>query len=145
VASAIGEILLANREMFTLETNQIQVTVIAVNHNPILLEGIAVLIWSQPDMQLMGTADGVDSGIRLYLETRPVIALLDLDLPDSSAIGAIARIRAVDTKARVIGLTTYELDKSSSEAFAAGVVRIIATDQVCETLVDLIREVADQR
>jgi DNA-binding NarL/FixJ family response regulator len=116
-----------------------------VNHNPILLEGIAVLIWSQPDMQLMGTADGVDSGIRLYLETRPVIALLDLDLPDSSAIGAIARIRAVDTKARVIGLTTYELDKSSSEAFAAGAARIIATDQVCETLVDLIREVADQR
>jgi DNA-binding NarL/FixJ family response regulator len=113
-----------------------------VNHNAMLLEGIAVLIRSQPDMTLIGSAKCADSAVVAHLETRPDITVIDLELPDSSAILAIRRIRTADANAKLIGVTTYELDKSGSEALTAGALAIIAKDRIGETLVELIRNVA---
>jgi DNA-binding NarL/FixJ family response regulator len=121
---------------------QVPVAVLVVNHNAMLLEGIAVLIRSQPDMTLIGSAKCAYSALEAYLETRPDITVIDLELPDSSAIQAIRRIRSADANAKLIGVTTYELDKSGPEALTAGALAIIAKDRIGETLVDLIRKVA---
>jgi DNA-binding NarL/FixJ family response regulator len=125
-----------------LQAHQIPVAVLVVNHNAMLLEGIAVLIRSQPDMTLIASAKCADSAIMAYLEARPDITVIDLELPDSSAIRAIRRIRTADANAKLIGVTTYELDNSAREALTAGALAIIAKDRIGETLVDLIRNVA---
>src|ERR1022692_3208196 len=41
----------------------------------------------------------------MYIEQRPDVTLMDLELPSEAAFGAIRKIRARDARARIIGLT----------------------------------------
>lgn len=115
------------------------ITVLAVDHNPILLEGIAVLIQIQPDMKLVGTANSAGAGVELHRQHSPDVAVIDLDLPNLSAITAIQDIFSEEPRAKIIGLTSSELDNSSQTALAAGVIAVVAKDRLAEILVPLIR------
>jgi DNA-binding NarL/FixJ family response regulator len=103
------------------------------------LEGIAVLIRSQPDMKLVGTADNAGAAIALYRKRLPDVTVIDLELPDATALAAIREIFSVTPGARLIGLATRELDRCGQEAMAAGVMAVVAKDHLDETLVSLIR------
>jgi DNA-binding NarL/FixJ family response regulator len=119
------------------------ITVIAIDHNPILLEGIEVLIRNHSDMRLVGTATGAGKAVSLYLKTSPDITVIDLELPDSTAFAAVRHILLAHPGAKLIGLTTYEFDRSRPEALAAGVVAVIAKDRIGEDLVSMIRRTLD--
>lgn len=119
--------------------SHVPILVGVVEHNAILIEGIICLIRSEPDMKIAGTARTPEEGTALYLEKRPEVILIDLDLPGGSPIDAIRQIRNVDSSARVIALTTYEFDSSGLEAMAAGAAAVIAKSRIAETLTDSIR------
>ena len=117
-----------------------QITVLVVDHNPILLEGIAVLIRNQPDMMLVGTANSAAGAVELHKRHAPDITVLDLELPGSTAFAAVREILSTLPAARIIGLTTCaELDRSAQQALAAGVMAIVAKDRIEDTLVSMIR------
>jgi DNA-binding NarL/FixJ family response regulator len=117
-----------------------QVRVLVVDHNPILLEGIAVLIRSQPDMILVGTANSAAGAVGLHRRHAPEVTVLDLELPGSTALSAVREILSTEPTAKVIGLTTCApLDQFAQQAFAAGVMAIVAKDRIEETLVSMIR------
>jgi DNA-binding NarL/FixJ family response regulator len=118
---------------------------LAVDHNPILLKGIAVLIGEQPDMQLVGTASNVTEALALHQEMLPEVAVIDLELPDSSACIAIRRILAADAGARLIGLTTWEGDNKVSDALAAGACAVVTKDRLADDLPVTIRSRAARR
>jgi len=90
-------------------------------------------------MELVGTAKSAGVAIALFLKTCPDITVIDLELADSTALEAIRRIRLANSNARLIGLTTCDLDKAGTEAMAAGVLAIVEKDRIGTTLVDLIR------
>ena len=90
-------------------------------------------------MKLVGTATTAEAAIALYVRTRAMITVIDLELPDSAAITAIRRILLANSNAKLIGLTTYERDTSRPEPSAAGLMAIVATDRIEEQLVALIR------
>ena len=73
-------------------------------------EGLALLVRLQTDMQLVGAVATAEEAVHVYMEQRPDVTLMDLDLPADAALGAIREIRARDAGARIIGLTTYEPD-----------------------------------
>ena len=120
-------------------SSQKQILVLVVDHNPILLEGIALQIRAEADMKVVATASSAEAGIDLHVRTRPDCTLIDLDLPQSAGLDVIRRIRAGDPAARIIGLAMYELDRTGLEALAAGATAILAKDQIAEALVNLIR------
>lgn len=102
-------------------------------------EGLALLIRLQPDMQLVGAVATAEEALRMYVEQRPDVTLMDLDLPSEAAIGAIRKIRARDAGARIIGLTTYEPDAAWAQALAAGAWQCVAKDRLSDRLPGLIR------
>ena len=102
-------------------------------------EGLSLLVRLQPDMQLVGSAAMGEEALQMYIEQRPDVTLMDLDLPSQAAIGAIRKIRARDAGARIIGLTTYEPDAAWAEALAAGASQWIAKDGLSDSLPRLIR------
>lgn len=118
---------------------------LAVDHNPILLKGIAVLIGEQPDMKLVGTARNSSEACDLHLQMLPDVIVIDLELPDSSACAAIRRILAADAGAKLIGLTTWEVDNKVSDALAAGACAVVAKDRLAEALPATIRSRASRR
>jgi DNA-binding NarL/FixJ family response regulator len=115
------------------------ITVLAVDHNPILLEGIAVLIRSQPDMNLVGTENSASAAVALHRKCSPDVAVIDLELPHLTAITAIRDILSTEPRAKIIGLTTAEFARSAQEALAAGVMAVVAKDRLEDRLVSLIR------
>jgi DNA-binding NarL/FixJ family response regulator len=115
------------------------ITVLAIDHNPILLQGIAVLIQSQPDMKLVGIANSAAAAVSLHRQSSPNVTVLDLELPQLTALKAIYDIFSTEPTARIIGLTTSELDGSAQKALAAGVMAVVAKDRLEEMLVSLIR------
>jgi two-component system, NarL family, response regulator len=121
------------------------IRVLVVDHNPLMREGLALLVRMQPDMQLVGTAATAEESVRLYLEQRPDLTLMDLDMASQAALGAIRQIRAQDPGARIIGLATYERDATWMEALAAGACQCVAKNELSGILPGLIREGSSRR
>jgi len=121
------------------------IRVLVVDHNTLMREGLALLVRLQPDMHLVGTAATAEEAVRMYLEERPDLTLLDLDMASLAALGAIRRIRAHDPDARIIGLATYERDAMWTGALAAGACRCVAKNELSGRLPRLIREGSPRR
>ena len=94
--------------------------IVIVDDHPLLREGVAAVIRSQADMKLLGEASSGAQAVRLCVELRPDIILMDLRLPDMSGIDALENILMVFSEARVIVLTTFEGDVEEQRAFKAG-------------------------
>ncbi|MGC4048396.1 MAG: response regulator transcription factor [Paludibaculum sp.] len=118
------------------------IRVFIVDRNAILLAGVASLIRAQPDMALAGSAATAEAGLVLIGQCAPDVVLVDIDPPGTSGIQAIQKLSHGATPTPVIGLITYELDKSGMEALKAGAVAILEKSTVGESLIPLIRRVA---
>jgi DNA-binding NarL/FixJ family response regulator len=117
-----------------------KIRVLVVDHNPLLREGLALLINLQPDMELAATAMQAREAVDLFRAHRPDVTIMDLDLPLGGGLEALKQIRKIDAKASIIGLVTYEGESSAGEALQAGACGFLAKDRLNEELVPLIRK-----
>jgi len=119
-----------------------KIRILAVDHNPLLREGLSLLIQLQPDMELVGVAASGEDAVQSFTRDRPDVTLMDLDLPSGAGISAIQAILKIDPAAYVLGLLTYEWDESRTEALRAGARMCITKDRLNEDLVSLVRDCA---
>jgi DNA-binding NarL/FixJ family response regulator len=117
------------------------IRVMCVDDHPLMREGIAAVIRSQPDMTLVVEASNGREGIEAFRRHRPDVTLMDLRLPDMSGIEALAAIRAELPDARVIMLTTFEGDAEIRRALHAGARSYFLKSTPVEELLDAVREV----
>lgn len=114
------------------------IRVLSIDDHPLLKEGIAVMINSQPDMALVASASTAREGIAKHRELRPDITLMDLRLPDLSGIDAMLAIRAESPDARIILLTMFAGDVEIQRALQAGaqgyLLKSMAPEQMIETI-----------
>jgi DNA-binding NarL/FixJ family response regulator len=97
-----------------------RIRIFSVDDHPLVREGIALLINSQPDMTMVAQASNGREAIESYREHKPDVTLMDLRLPDLCGIDVMIAIRKEFPEARVIILTTFESDADMQRALAAG-------------------------
>jgi DNA-binding NarL/FixJ family response regulator len=99
-------------------TNPIRVLII--DDNQLARMGVAMLLSTQDDVKMVGEAVDGPSGIKLYQELRPDVAVVDLRLPDMDGVAVLEAIRRVDAAARCLVLSHYEGDENIFRALRAG-------------------------
>lgn len=117
------------------------IRVLTVDDHPLLREGIAVVLESQPDMQVVAEACNGVEAIAAFRQHRPDITLMDLQMPEMGGVDAISAIRAEFPAARIIVLTTYSGDVQALRALKAGAQGYLLKSTLRKELLDTIRAV----
>ena len=101
--------------------------------------GFRMIVQSQPDMTVVGeAADGMEA-IDLVRRERPDVVLMDIRMPHVDGIQATREVAGI---ARVVILTTFELDEYVFDALAAGASAFLLKAAPPEDLIKAIRVVA---
>jgi DNA-binding NarL/FixJ family response regulator len=122
-------------------SDPIPIRVLSVDDHPLLNQGTAALINSQPDMQLVAQASSGGEAIEKFREHQPDVTLMDLRLPDMSGIDTMVAIRTEFPQARIVMLTTFEGDVDIQRALEAGARGYVLKSMPPKDLIAAIRQV----
>jgi DNA-binding NarL/FixJ family response regulator len=122
-------------------TAQNRIRILSVDDHPLLREGIAMIINTQPDMTLVSQASTGTEAVQQYRTHRPDVTLMDLRLPDLSGIDALIAIRAEFPEARIIMLTTFEDEFEAKRALEAGARGYLLKNTPPSELARVIRQI----
>ncbi|HUB81638.1 MAG TPA: response regulator transcription factor [Bryobacteraceae bacterium] len=117
------------------------IRVLSVDDHPLLREGIAALIASEEDMELIGEAANGREAVDLFRKNQPDVTLMDLQMPEMNGIDAIGAIRGEFPEARIIVLTTHPGDVQVSRALKAGARAYLLKGMLRKELLETIRAV----
>ncbi len=97
-----------------------QIRLIIVDDHPVVREGLAAIMETQPDMDLLAEGtDGVEA-VDLVGRLHPDVVLMDLQMPNMDGVEAIRQIKAIAPETEIVVLTTYDSDEYIFRGIEAG-------------------------
>ena len=117
------------------------IRVMTVDDHPIFRRGLATLLGTYPDFQLVAEAANGREAIEQFRLHRPDVTLMDLSMPVMGGVEAITAIVAEFPEARVIALTSWEGDADIHRALEAGARGYLLKDVASELVAGAIRQV----
>jgi len=122
------------------------IRVMFVDDHPVLRAGLAAILGAQDDIEVVAEAGSGEEALILYRRYKPDVTLMDLRLPGMSGVETIAAIRKEDPAARILVLTSYDLEEDIFQALRAGAQAYLLKDMLRKELLQAIRRVhAGQR
>jgi DNA-binding NarL/FixJ family response regulator len=118
------------------------ISVLLADDQPLLRMGFRMILEAQPDMTVAGeAADGAEA-VERTVALAPDVVLMDVRMPGTDGIEATRRIVAGGSGARVLILTTFDLDEYAFSALRAGASGFLLKDAPPADLLSGIRAVA---
>jgi DNA-binding NarL/FixJ family response regulator len=118
------------------------VRVLVVDDHDLFRAGLASLLSAEDGIEVVGQASGGKMGVRLAIELRPDIVLMDVRMPDVGGPEATRLIHQRAPEIKVVALTVSSDDADVSAALQAGAVGFLAKDTPIDSLVVAINAAA---
>jgi DNA-binding NarL/FixJ family response regulator len=123
----------------------VTIRVLVADDQAVVRQGVALLLSTSGDIEVAAEAsDGLEA-LRLVLDLRPDVALVDLRMPGLDGAQVTERIVSAGTGTRVLILTTYADDDAVMPALRAGAAGYLTKDVTSEALLAAVRDVAAGR
>jgi len=117
------------------------IRLLLVDDHLVVRMGLAAVLGLEPDFVVAGEAEDAESAVAQFHLLAPDVTLLDLRMPGASGLEALRRIRAESREARVIMLTTSELEEDVFQAIEAGAAGYLLKTAQRAELAGAIRQV----
>jgi DNA-binding NarL/FixJ family response regulator len=118
------------------------IRVLVVDDQSMVRAGFRLLLSGEQDIEVVAEAkDGLEA-VDKATQFRPTVVLMDIRMPELDGLEATRRILADDSTARILILTTFDLDEYVYEALRAGASGFVLKDDPPEQLLAAIRTVA---
>lgn len=119
-----------------------KIRILLVDDHTLMRTGVRMVLQAEPDMEVVGEAANGDDGVRMAVELRPDVVLMDLSMPGIGGLEATRRIAAADTGAHVLVLTVHAEEEYLVPVLEAGGSGYVTKHSADHDLVDAVRVVA---
>jgi DNA-binding NarL/FixJ family response regulator len=122
----------------------VTVRVALVDDQAMFRAGVAMVIGSQPDLEVVGEASDGREAVALVERTRPDVVVMDVQMPVMDGVAATQALMSAfgEDAPKVLVLTTFDLDESAASAIEAGASGFLLKDSEPDFLLAAIRAVA---
>ncbi|HZQ02599.1 MAG TPA: response regulator transcription factor [Gaiellaceae bacterium] len=118
------------------------IRVLVADDQPLIRSGFRMIIDERDDLELAGEAEDGLQAVALAGELDPDVILMDVRMPKLDGVEATRRLVDAGARARVLVLTTFDLDEYVYASIRAGASGFLLKDVKPAELVDAIRVVA---
>jgi DNA-binding NarL/FixJ family response regulator len=118
------------------------IRVLVVDDQTMVRAGFRLLLADESDIEVVAEASNGRDAVAQAARFRPDVILMDIRMPEMDGLEATRRVLASDTTARVLILTTFDLDDYVFEALRAGASGFVLKDEPPEQLLGAVRTVA---
>ena len=115
------------------------IRILCADDHPLLLDGVAALIGTEPDMKLVAEATSGIEAVRQFRATLPDVTLMDMRMGEMNGVDAIGAIRTEWPWAKIIVLSTFGGDAMAQRALKAGAQAYLLKGLARGELLDTIR------
>jgi len=120
----------------------VSVRVLICDDQPLVRAGFRTILGAQSDIEVVGEAENGAEAVTLAERRRPDVILMDIRMPVLDGVEATRRLVAAGTPARILVLTTFDLDEYVHAAIRAGASGFLLKDVTPAKLLEAIRIVA---
>ncbi len=118
------------------------IKVLLADDQDLVRAGFRMILETQPDIEVVGEAsDGVEA-VTATRRVQPDVVLMDIRMPKLDGLEATSRLMAAGSAARVLILTTFDLDDYIYQALATGASGFLLKNAPPEQLISAVRVVA---
>jgi len=117
------------------------IRILVVDDHPSMRMGIIALVDSQPGMEVIAEACDGEEAIEVYDDVLPDVVLMDLRMHQMGGAEAIISICKKHPEAKIIVLSTYDLDEDIHRAIQSGAKSYLLKDMAVEDIAGTVRSV----
>jgi len=118
------------------------IRVLLADDQALVRSGFRLILETREDLEVVGEAEDGREAVELARNLRPDVILMDVRMPNVDGVEATRRLSALGSEARVLILTTFDLDEYVYEAIRAGASGFLLKDVQPAQLVEAVRVVA---
>lgn len=123
------------------DTDTNRTRILIADDHALVRMGLSTLLSTQPDMEVVAAAEDGESAVRLALQLRPDVIIMDYMMPALDGAAATERILKDLPQAKIIILTSYITAEGIARAIDAGAAGALMKNDETETLIQAIRDV----
>ncbi|MGW5238341.1 response regulator [Monashia sp. NPDC004114] len=125
-----------------MDDDRVTIRTLVVDDQSMVRAGLRMLLADEPDIEVVAEASNGEEAVAQAARHRPDVVLMDIRMPVLDGLEATRRILTADAAAKVLILTTFDLDDYVYEALHAGASGFVLKDEPPEQLIAAVRTVA---
>jgi len=117
------------------------ISIVLADDHAVVRSGLRMVLESEPDLEVVGEADGIDSAIRKLKAYKPAVLVLDVNMEGASSIDSLAEISDASPRTAIVVLTMQSETGYARDALRGGARGYLLKEAADTELVEAIRAV----